>query len=38
MHYALHMWLWKKNPGGLSKTFNQAVNCLPGTTRPKPAA
>ncbi|MFJ2746490.1 hypothetical protein [Streptomyces sp. NPDC087297] len=38
VHYALHMWLWKKNPGGLHKTFNKAVTCLPGTTRPKPAA
>ncbi|MFF4319318.1 hypothetical protein [Streptomyces sp. NPDC001568] len=38
VHYALHMWLWKKNPAGTFETFNRAVTCLPGTTRPKPAA
>ncbi|MFG2988484.1 hypothetical protein ACGFZK_04115 [Streptomyces sp. NPDC048257] len=38
VHYALHLWLWKKNPDGLFETFNRAVTCLPGTTRPKPAA
>ncbi|MFF5932536.1 hypothetical protein [Streptomyces sp. NPDC012508] len=37
VHYALHLWLWKKNPGGEFSTFNPAVTCLPGTTRP-PAA
>ncbi|MFE7187299.1 hypothetical protein, partial [Streptomyces erythrochromogenes] len=34
VHYALHLWLWKKNPRGLHETFNPAVACLPGTTRP----
>ncbi len=38
VHYALHLWLWKKNPDGLFATFNPAVRCLPGTTRPTPAA
>ncbi|MEV8530524.1 hypothetical protein [Streptomyces sp. NPDC051211] len=39
VHYALHLWLWKKNPKGVFETFNPAVTCLPGTTRPpKPAA
>ncbi|MGW0394235.1 hypothetical protein ACWDYJ_25785 [Streptomyces sp. NPDC003042] len=39
VHYALHLWLWKKNPKGVYETFNPAVACLPGTTRPpKPAA
>ncbi|MFJ6480404.1 MULTISPECIES: hypothetical protein [unclassified Streptomyces] len=37
VHYALHLWLWKKNPDGLFETFNRAVTCLPGTTRPKPS-
>ncbi|MFC9292912.1 hypothetical protein ACFTWH_05895 [Streptomyces sp. NPDC057011] len=37
IHYALHLWLWKKNPRGEFETFNPAVKCLPGTTRP-PAA
>ncbi|MFD9408074.1 hypothetical protein ACFWBN_13800 [Streptomyces sp. NPDC059989] len=37
IHYALHLWLWKKNPRGLFETYNPAVTCLPGTTRP-PAA
>ncbi|RSS84073.1 hypothetical protein [Streptomyces sp. WAC06614] len=36
IHYALHLWLWKKNPKGVYETFNTAVRCLPGTTRPKP--
>ncbi|MFJ3925288.1 hypothetical protein [Streptomyces sp. NPDC090022] len=36
VHYALHMWLWKKNPKGTYETYNPAVACLPGTTRPKP--
>ncbi|WP_374776368.1 hypothetical protein OG756_29985 [Streptomyces sp. NBC_01310] len=36
VHYALHLWLWKKNPSGLYATFNPAVRCLPGTTRPTP--
>ncbi|MEV7171407.1 hypothetical protein AB0O18_17105 [Streptomyces sp. NPDC093224] len=34
VHYALHLWLWKKNPAGVFETFNRAVTCLPGTTRP----
>ncbi|MFE9930921.1 hypothetical protein [Streptomyces sp. NPDC005533] len=34
VHYALQLWLWKDNPGGLFQTFNPAVTCLPGTTRP----
>ncbi|MFF5449440.1 hypothetical protein [Streptomyces sp. NPDC012888] len=39
LHYALHLWLWKKNPKGEFTTFNPAVTCLPGTTRPpNPAA
>ncbi|MFD9522948.1 hypothetical protein [Streptomyces sp. NPDC059979] len=38
VHYALHLWLWKKNPSGLYATFNPAVRCLPGTTRPTPQA
>ncbi|MFE1415040.1 hypothetical protein ACIGFK_00865 [Streptomyces sp. NPDC085524] len=37
VHYALHLWLWKKNPQGAYETFNTAVTCLPGTTRPVPA-
>ncbi|MFD9723392.1 hypothetical protein [Streptomyces sp. NPDC059072] len=37
VHYALHLWLWKKNPLGAYETFNPAVTCLPGTTRPAPA-
>lgn len=37
IHYALHLWLWKKNPDGIFETFNPAVTCLPGTTRPKPS-
>ncbi|MGW5852450.1 hypothetical protein ACWFQ8_31740 [Streptomyces sp. NPDC055254] len=36
VHYALHLWLWKKNPAGMYATFNPAVTCLPGTTRPQP--
>ncbi|WP_258024789.1 hypothetical protein [Streptomyces bambusae] len=36
VHYALHLWLWKKNPRGAFEPFNPAVRCLPGTTRPKP--
>ncbi|MGW6822505.1 hypothetical protein [Streptomyces sp. NPDC055005] len=36
VHYALHMWLWKENPKGTYETYNPAVTCLPGTTRPKP--
>ncbi|WP_329376772.1 hypothetical protein OG625_04615 [Streptomyces sp. NBC_01351] len=38
VHYALHLWLWKKNPLGEQETFNPAVTCLPGTTRPAPPA
>ncbi|MEV7614284.1 hypothetical protein [Streptomyces sp. NPDC089799] len=39
VHYGLHLWLWKKNPKGVNETFNSAVTCLPGTTRPlKPAS
>ncbi|MCY0941516.1 hypothetical protein [Streptomyces antarcticus] len=38
VHYALHLWLWKANPKGVYETYNQAVACLPGTTRPQPAA
>ncbi|MET9323460.1 hypothetical protein ABZX75_25195 [Streptomyces sp. NPDC003038] len=38
VHYALHLWLWKKNPKGAFQTYNPAVTCLPGTTRPKPSA
>lgn len=34
VHYALHLWLWKKNPRGQYATYNPAVTCLPGTTRP----
>ncbi|OKK21057.1 hypothetical protein AMK16_11850 [Streptomyces sp. CB00455] len=34
VHYALHVWLWKKNPAGLFASYNPAVRCLPGTTRP----
>ncbi|MFE6837815.1 hypothetical protein ACFVFI_23670 [Streptomyces sp. NPDC057705] len=34
VHYALHLWLWKENPRGLFESFNPAVTCLPGTTRP----
>ncbi|MFG2749670.1 hypothetical protein [Streptomyces xanthophaeus] len=34
VHYALHLWLWKKNPLGTFTTYNPAVTCLPGTTRP----
>lgn len=33
VHYALHLWLWKKNPEGLHETYNPAVTCRPGTTR-----
>ncbi|OKJ64174.1 hypothetical protein [Streptomyces sp. CB02261] len=36
VHYALHLWLWKKNPEGQFATYNPAVTCLPGTTRPQP--
>ncbi|MEV4943269.1 hypothetical protein [Streptomyces zaomyceticus] len=36
VHYALHLWLWKKNPAGQFTTYNPAVTCLPGTTRPLP--
>ncbi|MFD3696308.1 hypothetical protein ACFWUZ_09115 [Streptomyces sp. NPDC058646] len=36
VHYALHLWLWKANPLGAHATFNPAVKCLPGTTRPQP--
>ncbi|MFD3550121.1 hypothetical protein ACFWUW_31830 [Streptomyces sp. NPDC058655] len=36
VHYALHLWLWKKNPNGVHETYNPAVACLPGTTRPQP--
>ncbi|MCB8901000.1 MULTISPECIES: hypothetical protein [unclassified Streptomyces] len=36
LHYALHLWLWKKNPKGQFTTYNPAVTCLPGTTRPQP--
>jgi hypothetical protein len=36
VHYALHLWLWKHNPRGEFETYNPAVTCLPGTTRPKP--
>ncbi|MER5729860.1 hypothetical protein ABT084_16225 [Streptomyces sp. NPDC002138] len=36
IHYALHLWLWKKNPAGTFATYNPAITCLPGTTRPKP--
>ncbi|MFB7463579.1 hypothetical protein ACFCZ1_08735 [Streptomyces sp. NPDC056224] len=35
VHYALHLWLWKKNPLGRYETYNPKVACLPGTTRPK---
>ncbi|MFE9634599.1 hypothetical protein [Streptomyces sp. NPDC006463] len=35
VHYALHRWLWKKNPLGEFETYNPTVRCLPGTTRPK---
>ncbi|MCX4776095.1 hypothetical protein [Streptomyces sp. NBC_01264] len=35
VHYALHLWLWKKNPLGTFATYSPAVACLPGTTRPK---
>ncbi|MCX4545723.1 hypothetical protein [Streptomyces sp. NBC_01565] len=38
IHYALHLWLWKKNPKGEFETYNPAVTCLPGTVRPKPPA
>ncbi|MEV7521468.1 hypothetical protein [Streptomyces sp. NPDC091371] len=38
VHYALHLWLWKHNPLGAYETFNSAVRCLPGTTRPAPPA
>ncbi|MFD4240324.1 hypothetical protein ACFWP3_01685 [Streptomyces sp. NPDC058525] len=34
VHYALHLWLWKKNPLGTFETYNPTVNCRPGTTRP----
>lgn len=34
IHYAMHMWLWKENPKGAFQTYNPAVTCLPGTTRP----
>ncbi|MCJ1679315.1 hypothetical protein MTF65_18600 [Streptomyces sp. APSN-46.1] len=34
VHYALHVWLWKPNPAGMFATFNPAVRCRPGTTRP----
>lgn len=37
VHYALHFWLWKANPKGVYETYNPAVTCLPGTTRPAPA-
>ncbi|MFG2986588.1 hypothetical protein ACGFYQ_36010 [Streptomyces sp. NPDC048258] len=37
VHYALHLWLWKKNPMGAFQTYNPKVTCLPGTTRPKPS-
>ncbi|MEK9518609.1 hypothetical protein MIU24_04190 [Streptomyces venezuelae] len=36
VHYALHLWLWKKNPQGEFTTYNPVVHCLPGTTRPQP--
>lgn len=36
VHYSLFLWLWKKNPSGTFTTYNPAVACLPGTTRPKP--
>ncbi|MDJ0382596.1 hypothetical protein [Streptomyces sp. G-G2] len=36
VHYALHLWLWKDNPDGAFQTYNPAVTCRPGTTRPKP--
>lgn len=35
VHYALHLWLWKKNPRGAFETYNPTVICRPGTTRPK---
>ncbi|MGW1771200.1 hypothetical protein [Streptomyces sp. NPDC002104] len=35
VHYALHLWLWKKNPRGTFGTYNPTVACLPGTTKPK---
>ncbi|MFF3214480.1 hypothetical protein ACFYYB_27985 [Streptomyces sp. NPDC002886] len=35
VHYALHLWLWKKNPLGTFATSSPAGACLPGTTRPK---
>ncbi|MEU8778029.1 hypothetical protein [Streptomyces sp. NPDC048606] len=38
VHYSLHLWLWKDNPSGRFEPFNPAVVCLPGTTRPRPAA
>lgn len=34
VHYALHLWLWKKNPLGTYETYNPKVICRPGTTRP----
>ncbi|MFE2287138.1 hypothetical protein ACFXDJ_23575 [Streptomyces sp. NPDC059443] len=37
IHYAMHLWLWKENPKGAFQTYNSAVTCLPGTTRPKPS-
>nr|WSX52106.1 hypothetical protein OG409_26165 [Streptomyces sp. NBC_00974] len=37
VHYALHLWLWKENPKGAFQTYNPAVVCRPGTTRPKPS-
>ncbi|MET9466352.1 hypothetical protein ABZY44_16420 [Streptomyces sp. NPDC006544] len=37
VHYALHLWLWKENPKGAFQTYNPAITCLPGTTRPKPS-
>ncbi|MER8092761.1 hypothetical protein [Streptomyces goshikiensis] len=36
IHYALHLWLWKKNPLGEFETYNPAVSCRPGTVRPTP--
>ncbi|WP_411104753.1 hypothetical protein [Streptomyces sp. cmx-4-9] len=38
LHYALHLWLWKTNPLGSFATYNPAVTCRPGTTRPLPGA
>jgi hypothetical protein len=30
--WALHVWLWQKNPSGLFADWNPTVSCPPGTT------